>query len=194
MCSYHIKTNDFFRCSFRATLFVVLACCTLLSNTAQAEESVELIDKTRIVGQVVHYYDGVLTLRLANGSKMKLPAHKVRSIRFKLPSPRAALSSPKKAFQRLRRAALRGDIATYIDGHSTYYQMALGHRIALGKKAEFKKQLKRQWGEIQLKIVGTKVKGGMATMRIRSSKDGKSQTGEVHFVKENGEWKMILPL
>lgn len=159
-----------------------------------ADEIVELLDKTRIVGKVLHYYDGLLTIALPTGAKMRLPVSKVRSIKFKLPKPRAALSTPEKAFKQLRAAALRGDIAKYIDCHSTYYQMVLNHQVALNKPSKFARQLKKQWGEVQLKVVSTQRKGNIATMRVRSQKGSQTQDGEFRFVRENGEWKMILPL
>lgn len=159
-----------------------------------ADEIVELLDKTRIVGKVLHYYDGLLTIALPTGAKMRLPVAKVRAIKFKLPKPRAALSTPEKAFKRLRAAALRGDIAQYIDCHSTYYQMVLNHQVALNTAAKFARQLKKQWGEVQLKVVSTQRKGNIATMRVRSQKGSQTQDGEFRFVRENGEWKMILPL
>ena len=177
----------------------LLATVTVLAllampKVATADEVIELIDKTRIVGKLVHYYDGVLTVKLPTGAKMKLPAAKVRRLMFKLPKPRAAFSSPRKVFKRLRSAALRGDLRGYIDCHSTYYQMMLNHQVALAKPGKFAAQLKRQWGEVQLKVVSSKIKGATATMRVRSAKGGQTRDGEFRFVKENGEWKMVLPL
>ncbi|MCK5799425.1 MAG: hypothetical protein KAI47_19675 [Deltaproteobacteria bacterium] len=161
---------------------------------AAADEVIELLDHTRIVGKLLHYYDGMLTIKLPTGAKMRLPAAKVRRLQFKLPKPRSILSTPRKTFQRLRRTALRGDLQGYIDSHSTYYQMVLNQQVAMAKPRKFAAQLKKQWGEVQLKIVSVKVKGAVATMRVRSTKDGQARDGEFRFVRENGEWKMILPL
>jgi hypothetical protein len=166
----------------------------LAPRSACADEVIELVDKTRIVGKLVHFYDGTLTVKLPTGAKMKLPASKVLRVRFKLPKARPAFSTPRKVFKRLRRAALRGDIRGYIDCHSAYYQMMLNHQVALAKPRKFAAQLKKQWGEVQLKVVSSKVKGATATMRVRSSKGSQSRDGEFRFVRENGEWKMILPL
>lgn len=160
-----------------------------------ADDQVRLVDNTKIVGEVLHYYDGMLTLRLPNGSKMKLPQRKIKGITFKLPKPRAALSTPRKTFNRMRKAALRGDVATYIDSHSAYYQMYLSHRASMTSMKKFRRQLKKEWGEAQLVVVSTKVDGRMATMHVRRRTKGHdAQQGEFRFVKENNEWKMILPL
>jgi len=166
----------------------------LAPRAARADEVIQLTDKTRIVGQLLHYYDGKVTVKLPNGTKLKLPKAKIWRIRFKLPKPRAALSTPKKTFRRLRKAALRGDVATYVDCHSTYYQMFLNHQIAASSARKFARRLKKEWGQVQLKVLRTSYKKGMATMRVRRSKGGRSQDGELLFVKENKEWKMVLPL
>lgn len=167
---------------------------SFLSIRANADHMIELLDKTKITGRILHYYDGMLTLKVANGSKMSLPQAKIRAIHFALPKARKILSTPEKAFKRLREAALKGDITAYIDTHSTYYQMLINHQIAMASPKKFRQQLKKQWGEVQLKIIKTKRKGSMATMKVRSQKNGQTQDGEFHFVRENGEWKMILPL
>jgi len=161
---------------------------------AAADEVVQLLDNTKIVGSLVHYYDGVLTLRLPNGTELKLPAAKVRQLVFKLPKPRTELATPQKSFERLRKAALKGDLATYIDCHSTYYQMFLTHQLELATPEKFTSRLKKEWGEVQLEVIGTTVKGGTAVMKVKRRQGGESQEGELRFIKENGEWKMILPL
>ena len=85
----------------------------LLPSTGRADETIYLLDNTRIVGKLLHYYDGVLTVKLPNGARAQLPAHKVKRVQFKLPKPRPALSTPHKTFTRMRTAALKGDLQTY---------------------------------------------------------------------------------
>lgn len=165
-----------------------------VASVARAAESVQLLDGTRIVGTIIHYFDGVLTVELPNGTRMKLPSAKVRSLRFKLPKPRASMSTPRKAFKRLRTAALKGDLATYIDCHSSYYQMFLQHQIERMGARKFTKRLKKEWGAVQLKVLKTKRKGNTAVMTFRGQQGEDRRDGEVRFVRENREWKMILPL
>jgi hypothetical protein len=153
-----------------------------------------LVDKTKIVGKLLHYYDGVLTVELPNKTRMKLPSSKVRRVQFKLPPPRKALSTPQKSFERLRKAALKGDLTTYVDCHSAYYQMFLHHQVELATPRKFVKRLKKEWGGVQLTVIGTTIKGHTAVMKIRRQKGEDSQQGELRFINENKEWKMILPL
>jgi hypothetical protein len=173
---------------------VLLLGLLLVPGQAVADETIQLVDKTKIVGTLVHYYDGVLHVRLPNGSSLQLPASKVLQVTFKLPKPRPELSTPAKTFDRLRKAAMKNDLATYVDCHSAYYQMFLNHQIAMAKPEEFGKRLKKEWGDIQLEVVGTTTKGETAVMKVRRKKGSESEEGEMRFVRENGEWKMILPL
>ena len=176
------------------TALVILAVTLGGATRAAADEAVYLLDNTKIVGKVLHYYDGLLTLRVPGGSTMKLPVTKVKKVEFSLPKPRADFSTPRKAFDRLRKAALKADLETYIDCHSAYYQMFLNHQVAMATPSKFVKRLKKEWGNIQLEVLDVKVKGKTALMKVRRKQDGQSQEGEMRFVKENGEWKMILPL
>jgi len=184
--------------STRLTLWTAMGAYILLllsfPTTAQGDEIVQLLDNTKIVGTLVHYFDGVLTVRLPNGTDMKLPAEKVRQVQFKLPKPRTTFSTPRKSYDRLRQAALKGDLPGYLDCHSTYYQMFLHHQVEITGPAKFIKRLKKEWGDVQLEVVGTTTKGNTAVMKVRRTKGTDSQEGELRFIKENGEWKMILPL
>jgi hypothetical protein len=176
---------------------ILLASLALLLGSpvsAHADDAIELIDKTRIIGKLVHFYEGLLTVKLANGTELQLPSSKVARITFKLPKPRPELSTPQKTFDRMKKAALEGNLETYVDCHSTYYQMFLGHQAMVATPQKFKDRLKKEWGNVQLEIVSTEVKGEVAMMKVKRVKGEDREEGEVHFVKENGEWKMILPL
>ena len=175
-------------------LLAALPCLAALSSRAEADEIIHLLDNTKIVGQLTHYFDGVLSVRLPNGTDLKLPAAKVRRVQFKLPKARPELSSPRKTYQRLRNAALKGDLPMYLDCHSTYYQMFLNHQVELATPKKFMKRLKKEWGDVQLQVLTVQKKGNTAVMKVRRSQGGDSQEGELRFIKEAGEWKMILPL
>jgi hypothetical protein len=172
----------------------LLVLLVLPQAQARADEAIYLLDKTKVIGQFLHYYDGVATVELPNGTKMRLPIAKIRKVEFALPKPRSALSTPRKSFTRLRKAALRGDLETYIDSHSTYYQMVLNHQVQVATPKKFIRELKKEWGSAQLDVIGSEVKGAMAVLKVRRRQGGESQEGELRFVKENKEWKMILPL
>jgi hypothetical protein len=166
----------------------------LLAPTASADETIHLLDKTKIVGKLLHFYEGVLSIRLPNGTTLQLPASKVQSLQFKLPKPRPEFSTPEKTFDRMRKAALKGDLNMYVDCHSAYYQMFLGNQIEMAKPDPFSKRLKKEWGSADLEVTGTSIKGDTAVMKVRRKMEKESQEGELRFIKENGEWKMILPL
>jgi hypothetical protein len=153
-----------------------------------------LLDHTKIIGQLLHFYDGVLSVKLPNGTTVQIPANKVQQVLFKLPKPRAELGSPAKTFDRLRKAAAKGDLSTYVDCHSSYYQMFLNHQISMSKPEEFIQRLKKEWGTIKLEVVGTTMQGDTAVMKVKRKGGEEVQEGELRFVKENSEWKMILPL
>ncbi len=176
----------------RVMLLSILS--VLVARSATADETIQLVDKTKIVGTLTHYYDGVLHVRLPSGTTIQLPAAKVQQVIFKLPKPRGEFATPAKAFDRLRKAALKGDIAGYVDCHSAYYQMFLNHQVAMAKPGEFAARLKKEWSAVDLEVVGTTQKGDTAVMKVRRKKGSESEEGEMRFVKENGEWKMILPL
>lgn len=175
-------------------LIVTIATLLAAPTPARADEAVVLADGSKITGKVLHYYDGVLTMQVAGGQKVRLPARKIKRVRFKLPAPRAALGTPRKAFKRLRAAALKGDLGTYVDAYATPYQMLLSHQISVASPRKFRKQLRKQWGSAQLEILKAKVKGKTAQLLVRRRHGAKSAKGALHFVRENREWKMVLPL
>src|SRR5262245_63025203 len=81
---------------------------------AARAEVIELLDKTKMNGKIVHYYDGVYTIE-AGGNAIKIPREKIRSITFQLPPPRAEFSTAEKTFDRWKKALQEGDMAKMID-------------------------------------------------------------------------------
>lgn len=173
---------------------VTLATLLATPTTARADQAVVLSDGSTITGKLLHFYDGVLTLRVAGGQRVRLPSSKVKAVRFKLPAPRAALATPRGAFKRMRVAALKGDLPTYVDSYATTYQMLLSHQISLATPKRFRAQLHKQWAGAQLEIVRAKIQGKTAKLVVRRREGGRSTEGALHFVRENREWKMVLPL
>src|SRR6185295_20271496 len=98
----------------------VVAGVGLLATGARAEV-IELLDKTKMNGKVVHYYDGVYTIE-AGGQTMKLPRDKIKSISFTLPAPRAEFSTPEKTFERWRKSLSDGSMDKAIDCYALVYQ------------------------------------------------------------------------
>ena len=171
---------------------VVAAACW---PSAASAEVVTLLDNTRIYGQLVHYFDGELTIKTAGGVRVKLPVAKVKAIRFKLPKPRAAFSTPTKTFNRWKQSLLQGKMSRHIDCYAMMYQMMMTNMIGGMSKADFQKMVK---GHRQTRYVirGTRKKGkNLAFLKVaaRPAGQAKAQLGELLFVKENSEWKLVPP-
>src|SRR3954465_4906662 len=102
------------------TALVLLAGAGVAARSARAEV-IELVDKTKISGKVVHYYDGVYSVE-TQGQTMKIPREKIRNISFQLPPARSEFSSAEKTFERWRKAVTDGDLERAIDCYALMYQ------------------------------------------------------------------------
>lgn len=164
--------------------------CTLLAApaAARAEEVIEMLDKTKVAGEIIHYFDGVFTVK-AGGNTIKLPKDKIRSIQYKLPAPRPALSTPTKTFQRWQKALESGDLETVIDSYALMYQGMLASQVG-GSSDELKK-MKDELKGSSFGLKGESVKGEKATLKVELKKEGATNTADIGFVRENGEWKML---
>jgi ketosteroid isomerase-like protein len=153
-------------------------------------EVIELVDKTKLVGKIVHYYDGVYTIEAAGGA-VKLPREKIKTITFTLPTPRAELSTTEKTFERWRKALTAGDLDQVIDCYALMYQGMLATQV--GQVADGLKKMQKEVEGTKFVIKGSTVKGDTATLKVQRQKGDESETGEIAFVRENGEWKMLPP-
>ena len=88
--------------SHRLLSLPVVAALLALAAPARGEV-IELLDKTKMSGKIIHYYDGVYTVE-TNNQTIKLPREKIRSISFQLPAARPEFSTPEKTFDRWRKA------------------------------------------------------------------------------------------
>ena len=61
--------------------------------------------------------------------------------------------------------------------------------ISLGGANEMRKEIEGT----KFQIKGTATKGDSATLKVLRQKGDESDTGEIAFVRENGEWKMLPP-
>jgi hypothetical protein len=155
-------------------------------------EVIELVDKTKLNGRVVHYYDGVYSIE-ANGQTMKLPKEKIRSISFTLPPSRAEFSTPEKTFERWRKALSEGTVEKVIDCYALMYQGMLATQMGLGDAQGGLKKMQKEIEGTKFQIKGSATKGETATLKVLRQKGDESDTGEIAFVRENGEWKMLPP-
>jgi len=162
---------------------------TAIAAEARAEV-IELVDKTKINGKIVHYYDGVYSIE-SQGNTMKVPREKIRSITFQLPPARAEFSTAEKTFDRWRKALSDGDLEKSINCYALMYQGMLTNH--LGQASDAMKQMKKEIEGTKFTVKGSSVKGETATLKVLRQKGEDSETGEIAFVRENGEWKMLPP-
>ena len=167
----------------------------LLGGAATARaEVIELLDKTKMSGKIIHYYDGVYSIE-ANGQTVKVPREKIRAITFQLPPARPEFSTPEKTFDRWRKALQEGALEKVVDCYALVYQGMLAAQMGLGQ-AQASDGLKKMQREIEgtkFQIKGSSTKGETATLKVQRQKGDDTDTGEIAFVKENGEWKMLPP-
>ena len=160
-----------------------------IAGTARAEV-IELLDKTKINGKIVHYYDGVYSVE-TQGQTMKIPRDKIRSISFQLPPARAEFSTAEKTFERWRKAVTDGDLEKAVDCYALMFQGVVATQM--GQSADAIKQMKKEIEGTKFTVKGSSVKGEKATLKVLRQKGEDSETGEIAFVRENGEWKMLPP-
>jgi hypothetical protein len=174
-----------------AAAVVALALAPAFGGLARAE-TIELVDKTKLNAKVIHYYDGVYTVE-ANGQTMKLPREKIRAISFQTPPSRPEFSSPEKTFDRWRKALAEGAGERVIDCYALMYQGMLATQMGLGQAQDGMKKMQKEIEGTKFQIKESKTKGDTATLKVLRQKGDESDTGEIAFVRENGEWKMLPP-
>lgn len=170
--------------------FAVALGAVLATATPARAEVIELVDKTKLNGKVVHYYDGVYSIE-TGGNTIKIPRDKIKSISFQLPPPRAEFSSAEKTFERWRKAMQDGDMDRIIDCYALMYQGFLASQM--GQVNDGLKKMQKELEGTKFEIKGSSVKGETATLKVARKKGDDSDTGEIAFVRENGEWKMLPP-
>ena len=172
-----------------AALAVALVCGAVLPARA---EVIELIDKTKLNAKIIHYYDGVYTVDVG-GQTQKLPKEKIKSIGFSLPPARPEFATPEKTFERWRKALTEGAMERVIDCYALMYQGMLATQMGLGQAQDGIKKMQKEIEGTKFQIKESKTKGDTATLKVLRQKGDESDTGEVAFVRENGEWKMLPP-
>ena len=78
-----------------------------------------------------------------------------------------------------------------IDCYALMYQGMLASH--LGQANDGIKQMKKEIEGTKFVVKGSSVKGYTATLKVLRQKGDESDTGEIAFVRENGEWKMLPP-
>ena len=169
--------------------FTLTAASVLLALAAPARaEVIQLIDNTQVSGKIVHYYDGTFAVETSDGQKIELPTTKIKTITFKLPPARAEFSTPEKTFQRYKDALVKNDMPKVIDCYALMYQGMMASQ--LGQAGDELGKAQKEVQGMKFEIKGSKISGSSAILKVQRSKGEDVETGEVHLVLENGEWKM----
>ena len=175
------------------TLTLMAAVLTGVAAAGAARgETIELVDRTKMSAKIIHYYDGVYTVE-TNGQTVKLPREKIKSISFQAPPARAEFSTPEKTFERWRKALADGSMEKVIDCYALMYQGMLANQMGLGDAQGGVKKMQKEIEGTKFQIKGSSTKGETATLKVVRQKGDESDTGEIAFVRENGEWKMLPP-
>jgi hypothetical protein len=177
--------------TIRSSVFLIAAllAASMWAPAARAEVF-ELLDKTKMNGKIIHYYDGVFTVE-TQGQTVKVPKEKIKSVSFQLPPARAEFSTPEKTFERWRKALVEGNMEKVIDCYALMYQGMLATQM--GQAADSLKKMQKEVEGTKFNIKSSAVKGETATLKVTRQKGDESDTGDVVFVRENGEWKMLPP-
>ena len=175
---------------FRFSVAGCLWAAVLLGATLVRAEVIELLDKTKMNGRIVHFYDGVYTVE-TGGNAIKVPKEKIRSIAFTLPPPRAEFSSAEKTFDRWKKALAEGNMEKMIECYALMYQGFLASQMSNANDGL--KKMQKEFEGWKFEVKGASTKGETASLKVLRKKGEESDTGEIAFVKENGEWKMLPP-
>lgn len=153
-------------------------------------EVIELLDKTKLNGKIIHFYDGVYSIE-TTGGLIKLPKEKIKSIVFSLPAARPEFSTPEKTFERWKTAMAKGEVEKVIDCYALMYQGFLATQM--GQVQDGFKKMQAELAGTKFTIKGAQTKGESATLKVERAKGSDSEVADVGFVRENGEWKMLPP-
>jgi len=153
-------------------------------------EIVELIDKTKMNGKIIHYYDGVYSVE-SQGHAVKIPREKIKSITFQMPAPRPEFGTPEKTFERWRKSLASGNLDKVIDCYALVFQGMLS--MQLGQVSDGLKKMQKEIEGTKFTLKGSSIKGDTATLKVERKKGSDAETVDIPFVRENSEWKMLPP-
>jgi hypothetical protein len=169
-------------------LFPIIMFLLFASAGSPRAETLQLLDGTKLIGEIIHFYDGVLTFSTVDG-KMRIDRKNIKSIVFKLPDPRAEFSTPEKTFKYWRERMIAGDF----DGAVAAYALIFQGQVAtqLNEMAvEDKTRMKREIGRTEFEILDVSTSGKKSVLKVKRKLGEKSEEAFLNFVLENSEWKM----
>jgi hypothetical protein len=170
--------------------FLLAGLAVIATVRPASAEVIELLDKTKMNAKIVHYYDGVYSVE-SQGSTVKVPKEKIKSITFQMPAPRAEFSTPEKTFERWRKALSEGSLEKVIDCYALMFQGMLAMQV--GQVSDGLKKMQKEVEGTKFTFKGSSIKGDNATLKVTRQKGEDSETVDIPFVHENSEWKMLPP-
>lgn len=173
--------------SFRLRLGLLIG--WLAAAPAARAEVIELADSSKVAGKILHFYDGMFTVEVASGQRLQLPANKIKTIVFKLPPPRAELSTPQKTFERYKEALGKSDWQRAVDCMALMYQGSLAMQV--GQATDELKKMQKEFEGSRFDLKSMKVNGASAVLKVQRQKGDDVETTDVRLVLENGEWKLV---
>jgi hypothetical protein len=71
------------------------------------------------------------------------------------------------------------------------YQGMLAMQMGGGQATDAVKKMQKELEGMKFSVKGSSAKGDSATLKVLRQKGDESETHDVGFVRENGEWKML---
>jgi hypothetical protein len=172
----------------KTTISRLLLLASFLLPALASAETVTLVDGTKVSGEVIHTWKGVYTVKTAQG-EVELPKSKIKSISFETPVARAIYGSPEKTLDAWRTATMNGDTPGMLEAYALMYQGMVGQEI---DQMDFKEKsgMIADVSNTKFTVKDRKVEKDKATLTVDQEKGGETRSGDIHFVLENGEWKM----
>jgi len=154
---------------------------------AQAD-ILKLIDGTRMIGTLTHYYGGVFEFETKENT-VTVPKEKVQSISFVAREARKEFSTPEDTFKTWIKAIRENKTETMVECYGLLYQSVIVRQME-DLSAEERHQVFSDFLKNDLKIVGREEKDGSINLKLEFSEDNKTETVWLKFVDESNEWKM----
>ena len=163
------------------------------SAGAARAEVIELLDKTKMNGKIIHYYDGVYTDR---GQRPDDEAAQGQDPIDLLPAPAGArrVLDAREDVRALAQGADRGrDRARRSTATRSSTRGCSPSRWGSARPRAASRRCRRRSRGRSSRSRARPRRVTSATLKVLRQKGDESDTGEIAFVRENGEWKMLPP-
>jgi len=156
-------------------------------------EIIELIDGTKMSGTITHAYVQAVEIKCEGGELLVLQLQKIRSVTFAKPVPKPEFATPEKSFEHFLSLMRQGNVEKTVNCYRLMYQKMISEEIA-GMSPADKAGMQEAMVKTEFRIGKAVIEGNKARLPVWQKTDGKEQQAEVVLVRENGEWKLAMPL